>query len=126
MSDCVCLALAYCAKSSGARTNEPFFTMRRLSQKTNKVTVCFIKNSHVNFVIKYTAVALALGTSHYSSHSARSGFVPHSWAEKQVEKTRGQGAGASDKEAAQEMGGWTNDAAKGAMRMLYDLTTSAY
>ena len=100
--------------------------MRRLSKKTNKVTVCFINSSHVDFVIKYAAVALALGTSHYSSHSARSGFVPHSWAEKQVENTRGQGACASDKEAAQEMGGWKNDPAKGAMRMLYDRTTSTY
>ena len=62
LSDCVCLALAYWAKSSGARTNEPFFTMRRISQKTNKVTVCFTNSSHVKFVITYTAVALALGS----------------------------------------------------------------
>jgi hypothetical protein len=118
--------MAHWAKNSGARTAEPFFTMRRLSPKTKKETVCFINSSHVNFVIKDAAAALSLGTTHYSSHSARSGFVTkHSWAEKQSDKVRGQGAGASGKEVAQ-MGGWKNDAAKGAMKMHYDRTTSAY
>jgi hypothetical protein len=126
LSDRVCLAMAHWAKNSGARTTEPFFTMRRLSPKTKKVTVCFINSSHVNFVIKDAAAALSLGTTHYSSHSARSGFVTkHSWAEKQSDKVRGQGAGASGKEVAQ-MGGWKNDKAKGAMRMHYDRTTSVY
>ena len=100
--------------------------MRRRSPITEKVTVCYINNSHVNFVIKDAAAALALGTSHYSSHSARSGFVTkHSWAEKQAEKSRGEGAGASGSEVAQ-MGGWKNGSAKGAMRMHYDRTKSMY
>ena len=126
LSDHVCLAVAYWAKNSGAQTGEPFFTMRRRSMNTNKVTVCCINISHVNFVIKDAADALALGRSHYSSHSARSGFVTkHSWAEKQAEKVRGQGAGASGSELAQ-MGGWKNDSMKGVMRMHYDRTTSVY
>jgi hypothetical protein len=88
--------------------------------------VCHINNAHVNFVIKDAAAALAFGTSHYSSHSARSGFVTkHSWAEKQAGKGAGQGAGTSSSELAQ-MGGWKNGSASGAMRMHYDRTTSVY
>ena len=120
LSDRVCLAVAYWAKNSGTQTGEPFFTMRRRSTNTNRVTVCYINISHVNLVIKDAADALALGRSHYSSHSARSGF-----AEKQAEKVRRQGVGASGSELAQ-MGGWKNDSVKGAMRMHYDRTTSVY
>jgi len=126
LSDRVCLAVAYWARNSGAKTGEPFFTMRRLSPVTNKFTVCHINNAHVNFVIKDAAAALAFGASHYSSHSARSGFVTkHSWADKQAKKVAGQGAGASGSELAQ-MGGWKNSSANGAMRMHYDRTTSVY
>ena len=100
--------------------------MHRVSPITNKATVCHINNTHVNYVIKDASAALSLGTLHYSSHSARSGFVTkHSWAEKQSVTKTGRGAGAGGSELAQ-MGGWKNGAAKGAMRMHYDRTISVY
>ena len=111
---------------SGAQRGEPFFTMHRQSPITNKVTVCRINSTHVNLVIKDAANALSLGVDHYSSHSARSGFVTkHSWAVKQAVTKTGGGAGAGDGELAQ-MGGWKNGSSKGAMRMHYDRTISVY
>ena len=127
-SDRVCLAVAAWAQNSGVQTGEPFFTMRRFSPITKKVHVCYINDAHVNFVIKDASAALGLGTSHYSSHSARSGFVTkHSWAERVAMGTAkaGGGAGASDGELAQ-MGGWTDSSSKGAMKMHYDRTSSVY
>jgi hypothetical protein len=126
LSNRVCLIVAHWAKNSGALTGEPFFTMHRVSPITNKSTVCHINNTHINFVIKDASAALSLGTLHYSSHSARSGFVTkHSWAEKQSDTRTGRGAGAGGNELAQ-MGGWKNGAEKGAMRMHYDRTVSVY
>ena len=126
LSNRVCLVVAYWAMKSGAQKGEPFFTMHRQSPVTNKFTVCRINNTHVNHVIKDASNALSLGVEHYSSHSARSGFVTkHSWAMKQSEVMAGAGAGAGGGELAQ-MGGWKNGSSKGAMRMHYDRTVSVY
>jgi hypothetical protein len=126
LSDRVCVIMAYWAMKSGAQKGEPFFTMHRQSPITSKFTVCRINSTHVNLVIKDASTALSLGPDHYSSHSARSGFVTkHSWAAKQSEAKEGNGAGAGGSELAQ-MGGWKSGANKGAMRMHYDRTISVY
>ena len=126
LSNRVCLVVAYWAMKAGAQKGEPFFTMHRQSPVTNKFTVCRINNTHVNYVIKDASRVLSLGGEHYSSHSARSGFVTkHSWAMKQSEGKTGAGAGAGGGELAQ-MGGWKNGSSKGAMRMHYDRTVSVY
>ena len=127
-SNKVCLAVALWAKHSGARTGEPFFTMRRYSPTTKRIHVCYINDTHVNFVVKDASDALGLGRDHYSTHSARSGFVTkHTWAERlAVGKSVPVGfIPTTDGDIAQA-GGWANPSKKGAMKMHYDRSTSVY
>jgi hypothetical protein len=127
-SNKVCLAVALWAKHSGARIGEPFFTMRRISPITKRLHVCYINDTHVNFVVKDAADALGLGRDHYSTHSARSGFVTkHTWAERlAVGKSVPVGfIPTTDADIAQA-GGWADPSKKGAMKMHYDRSTSVY
>jgi hypothetical protein len=127
-SNKVCLAVALWAKHSGSRTGEPFFTMRRYSPTTKRIHVCYINDTHVNFVVKDAAAALGLGRDHYSTHSARSGFVTkHTWAERlAVGKSVSVGIIPTTDGDIAQAGGWADPSKKGAMKMHYDRSTSVY